>query len=138
MADKTPVMIHSVKVVKLFNPKLKAKVQKAVEDSLGKALKSGKLEVVSSVGSGAKGFGITPSVEAIDFDEAAKTLSGKFSCAVTVEPKGEMFAFPKGAAKVDGVNTKKIDGDVEALIDAVMSDLGGKAAKAMEKKIKDL
>jgi len=125
----------SFRISKIFDNKLKAKVQAMLKDATDKAVKEQKNFTTDKKKAGGCEYVIGGVVSdlALDGEGAKATLSISISPMVT-DKTGLVIAKLKGTAtgKVSGLNPKKIEDDVEFLIDSVWrKDFMAKAGKVL-------
>ncbi len=125
----------SFKVSKIFDSKLKAKVATMMKDATAKAIKEQKTFTTDKKKAAGKEYAIGGTVTdlACDGEGAKATLSISILPVVT-DKGGKIVAKLKMTAtgKLSGINTKKIEGDIEFLIDSVWrKDFMAKAGKIL-------
>jgi hypothetical protein len=135
-AEKLPVFIDKFTLSKPFDAKAAKGAPDTVAATLAKAF-GGAFEVVKSAPKG-NGFDISGAIQKLEYDEKKKSISANLSVVMATTPGRSMFGNVSASGAVDGVNPKKLEAAIDDLMTALAEDAGGKAAKAMEKKAKDL
>jgi len=125
----------SFRISKIFDNKLKAKVQAMLKDATDKAVSEQKNLTSDKKKAGGCEYAIGGVVSdlALEGEGAKATLSISIAPMVT-DKTGLVIAKLKGAAtgKVSGLNPKKIEDDVQFLIDSVWrKDFMARAAKIL-------
>lgn len=122
------------KVSKIFDNKLKAKVIAMLKDATEKAIKEQKSFTTDKKKAGGKEYEIGGTV----VDLASEGEGPKATLSITISPlvvgQGGKIAklAMKASGKIGGINPKKIEGDIDALIDAVWrKDFMVKAGKIL-------
>ena len=130
-----PVVIRTPRVVKSFDKKRTADAPRIVETFAAAKLKSGKLKVTGSVSKSDKGFEVRFNIDDITCDEAKKEMSVAMTGELYSLPDPKMFASFKGKGKASGIDLRKLDGDLRALLEGVTDGLVPKIRKGLEAQV---
>jgi hypothetical protein len=134
MAAKASVEVATLKVVKAFDKKYEKSLLPVMKTAAERAIKGSS---TMQLGANAR-FSIDISVTSLACtkDEKSATLEAKVS--MSVADKASMFGFPSGGGKVPNANLKKLDDDVEALVESIITDLvADKVSKAVADRVKN-
>ncbi len=132
---KTYIEVRKFTVKKAFDNKLKAKTATMLKTATEKAIKKNNKFTTNEKEAGdGKKFFVGGSV----MDLTMEGSGPKATLGITIVPQvGELpnkmtTVSQKANGKISGINPKRIEGDVQALIDAVWGDFMGKALKIYE------
>lgn len=130
--DKICIVVDKVKVVRIWDKTMTRAATDALGAALAGALGGSRTKVVDRVGKDEKGYRISPTIEALDFDDKKRVLSVSLKAIVSELPEDAYFAGLSNAAKIPDPNPRKMEADVKALLEAAGEGLGTKLRKAVE------
>ena len=132
---KTYVEVRKMAVKDVFDDKYKSSIPAILKKVAEKAIKGdGKLTLDAPKDKGAKGWTLDGTLVSLGPDKAGKKLAGEVSLVISTWPGKSIKAMPGGKAAIGIDGPDKIAaGDVQALVEALMSSAMDTATGYMEK-----
>lgn len=136
MAAALPyVHVDKLAISKIFDPKLKSKAEAALAKLAAKHLDA--TRKVSTKAKAKEGFVFGATFEISKETKGTRTdLTAKIAPYLGTWPKKSMFGFGSSTTSFQGVDEKKIEGEVLDLLDAAMKEYVKKAVVEIVKRAK--
>ena len=136
MSAKASVEVATVKVVKAFDKKYEKSLVPIIETAAEKAIKNSST-MQKPPNDKSKRFTIDISITSLTCTNDGKSATLEVKVSMTVGDKDFMFGFPTGSSKASNVSLKKIDVEVNALVEGVVTYLiEDKVSKAIADRVK--
>ena len=133
MPDKMYVCVAPIGV-EAFDSKYKSTLPRLMKDKFERAINnSSKLTTKPPADKTAEGFYLDGN---LSLKKTDKGIDGKMDMALASWPKKAIFGTATNKAFTDVPNPARIDGDVTALVDAIMDDVKAKVIKTLEGRVK--
>lgn len=138
-AEPKYVCVAPMSAKDVFDNKYKSTMPKVMKAAAEAAVNSSsKLTTDPPKDKNAEGFYVDGTLTSLVKDDTGKeiVLQGEVKLVLATWPKKSMFGFPSASSKLKGANPNKLDGDVQALVKALMDAALDKAIPELEKRAK--